>query len=76
MHVRPERPTSGVRPVYAQCTPRARPEQRKSRQMQGFGARRLSGVLGRPGVWRAINLAIGLLLLVLAARLATMPLGG
>ena len=42
----------------------------------GFGARRLSGVLGRPGVWRAINAAIGLLLLVLAARLATMPLGG
>ncbi|RDH09790.1 LysE/ArgO family amino acid transporter, partial [Tsukamurella pulmonis] len=34
----------------------------------GFGARRLSGVLGRPGVWRAINAAIGLLLLVLAAR--------
>lgn len=42
----------------------------------GFGARRLSGVLGRPGVWRTINAVIGLLLLVLAARLATMPLGG
>ncbi|MBS4099880.1 LysE/ArgO family amino acid transporter [Tsukamurella paurometabola] len=42
----------------------------------GFGARRLAGVLGRPGVWRAINGAIGVLLLVLATRLATMPLGG
>ncbi|BDH55264.1 LysE/ArgO family amino acid transporter [Tsukamurella sp. PLM1] len=42
----------------------------------GFGARRLSGVLGRPGVWRAINLGIGALLLLLALRLATMPLGG
>ncbi|KXO98357.1 LysE/ArgO family amino acid transporter [Tsukamurella pseudospumae] len=42
----------------------------------GFGARRMAGVLGRPGVWRAINLGIGVLLLVLAMRLATMPLGG
>ncbi len=42
----------------------------------GFGARRLAGVLGRPAVWRAINAVIGALLLVLAARLATMPVGG
>ncbi|TWS22465.1 amino acid transporter [Tsukamurella sputi] len=42
----------------------------------GFGARRMSGVLGRPAVWRAINLGIGALLLLLALRLATMPLGG
>ncbi|GAA0998707.1 hypothetical protein GCM10009551_067590 [Nocardiopsis tropica] len=42
----------------------------------GFGAQRLSGTLGRPAVWRALNLGIGILLLVLALRLATMPLGG
>ncbi|GAB3134187.1 LysE/ArgO family amino acid transporter [Tsukamurella serpentis] len=42
----------------------------------GFGARRLAGALGRPGVWRAINIGISMLLLALALRLATMPLGG
>ncbi|ADG76848.1 Lysine exporter protein (LYSE/YGGA) OS=Tsukamurella paurometabola (strain ATCC 8368 / DSM /CCUG 35730 / CIP 100753 / JCM 10117 / KCTC 9821 / NBRC 16120/ NCIMB 702349 / NCTC 13040) OX=521096 GN=Tpau_0194 PE=3 SV=1 [Tsukamurella paurometabola] len=42
----------------------------------GFGARRLAGTLGRPAVWRALNAGIGVLLLVLAARLATLPLGG
>lgn len=42
----------------------------------GFGARRLGGTLGRPAVWRGLNLVIGLLLLALALRLATMPLGG
>jgi len=42
----------------------------------GFGARRMSGVLGQPAVWRGINLGIGALLLLLALRLATMPLGG
>ena len=40
----------------------------------GYGARRLSGPLSRPSSWRAINAAIGVLILVLAVRLATMPL--
>lgn len=42
----------------------------------GFGARRMSGTLRRPAVWRAINAGIGVLLLALALRLATMPLAG
>ncbi|WP_019201295.1 LysE/ArgO family amino acid transporter [Tsukamurella sp. 1534] len=42
----------------------------------GLGARRLAGTLGRPAVWRALNAGIGVLLLVLGLRLATMPLGG
>ncbi len=35
----------------------------------GLGARALSGPLGRPGVWRVLDVVIGLVMLVVAARL-------
>ncbi|GAA4386270.1 LysE/ArgO family amino acid transporter [Tsukamurella soli] len=41
----------------------------------GFGAGRLAGVLRRPGAWRLINGVIAVTILLLAVRLATMPLG-
>lgn len=35
----------------------------------GFGARLLSGPLGRPSVWRVVDLVIGVVMLVVAANL-------
>ncbi|MDO5635344.1 MAG: LysE/ArgO family amino acid transporter [Micrococcus sp.] len=35
----------------------------------GFGAHRLSGVLGRPAVWRVLDVLIGLVMLALAVKL-------
>jgi L-lysine exporter family protein LysE/ArgO len=40
----------------------------------GYGARSLADPLSRPQVWRAINIGIGLLILLLAARLAVLPI--
>lgn len=36
----------------------------------GWGARALAGPLGRPAVWRGVDLAVGVLMLAIAARLA------
>lgn len=38
----------------------------------GVGARALAGPLARPAVWRAIDTVIGLVMLAIAARLATL----
>lgn len=42
----------------------------------GFGARALSGPLGRPSVWRFVDLAIGVVMLLVAWQLAAMALAG
>ncbi len=41
----------------------------------GFGARALSGPLGRPAVWRVLDVLIGIVMLAIAARLALGALG-
>ena len=38
----------------------------------GYGARALAGPLGRPGVWRLIDLVIGMVMIALAIRLITL----
>lgn len=42
----------------------------------GFGARALSGPLGRPAVWRVVDTAIGLIMLLVAWQLGVMALAG
>ena len=38
----------------------------------GYGARALAGPLGRPGVWRLIDLVIGMVMIAIAIRLITL----
>ncbi len=38
----------------------------------GYGARALAGPLGRPGVWRLIDLVIGVVMIAIAIRLITL----
>ena len=38
----------------------------------GYGARALAGPLGRPGVWRLIDLVIGMVMIAIAVRLITL----
>ena len=39
---------------------------------RGYGARALAGPLGRPGVWRLIDLVIGMVMIAIAIRLITL----
>ena len=38
----------------------------------GYGARALAGPLGRPGIWRLIDLVIGMVMIAIAIRLITL----